>query len=275
MAQHLINGVDLRVELLGRGPSTIVLVHGSWTDHHSWQLVAEPLARRHRVVTYDRRGHSHSGGSPSGATRRHEEDDLAGLIEMVEDGPVHLVGSSYGASIALGLARRRPNLVRSVVAHEPPLFGSAVGAGPGAIDASLAETLLAEVGGLIRSGDHERAAELFIEQVALGPGTWRLLPEDSRRIFVANAPAFLDTIADPCWADVPGRVDRPVLLTDGDRSPAWLLAIVEAVASTIHRDVARHTFVGAGHVPHLTHPGDVVAAVDRFVTGSPVAGPTS
>ncbi|HYJ57487.1 MAG TPA: hypothetical protein VEX40_18655, partial [Mycobacterium sp.] len=38
---------------------------------------------------------------------------------------------------------------------------------------------------------------------------------------------------------------------------------VEALAATA--DVTRHTFAGAGHVPHLTHPADHVAVTRSFM----------
>ncbi len=38
---------------------------------------------------------------------------------------MNVAGTSFGASIAIGLASRRPELVRSVIAHEPPLISVA------------------------------------------------------------------------------------------------------------------------------------------------------
>jgi pimeloyl-ACP methyl ester carboxylesterase len=40
-------------------------------------------------------------------------DDAAGLIEMLELGPVHLVGASMGGMVSQMLVARRPDLVRS------------------------------------------------------------------------------------------------------------------------------------------------------------------
>ena len=60
----------------------------------------------------------------------------------------------------------------------------------------------------------------------------------------------------------------PVLLTDGTGSPTWLPTIVSALAATTYVHADRHTFVGAGHVPHLTHPHDYVAIVDSFIAAT-------
>ena len=102
----------------------LVLVHGGWTDHTTFDAIAGPLAGSFRLIRYDRRGHTLSRDARAGAPtpRRTDEDDLAAIVEALAPGGAHLFGTSYGASIVLALAARRPELVRSVVAHEPPLM---------------------------------------------------------------------------------------------------------------------------------------------------------
>jgi pimeloyl-ACP methyl ester carboxylesterase len=103
----------------------------------NWQPVVPGLARSFLVVAYDRREHGDSQRGGQG-TRRDQEEDLGALIEALDLAPAHVAGTSVGASIALGLATRRPHLVRSVIAHEPPLMSVV------ADDARL-QPLLAEV----------------------------------------------------------------------------------------------------------------------------------
>ena len=69
------------------------------------ELHAGRLARTFSVIRYDRRGHSRSQYAGP-APRRRDEDDLAEALGL---GPAHLVGTSYGASISLALAVRRPH----------------------------------------------------------------------------------------------------------------------------------------------------------------------
>jgi pimeloyl-ACP methyl ester carboxylesterase len=255
-----INGSELYYELRGEG-APLVLVHGNWVDHTSWMLAAPALAADHRVLMYDRRGHSRSERCSGPAPRRVDEDDLAVLIELLDMAPAHLVANSYGASIALGLAARRPELVASVVAHEPPLAG---------IDDTIVAPVWAsfeQVVADLRAGRLDEGAARFVEELVLGPGTWAILPEQTRRVMVANAPMFLAMVDDPAWGVVP-HPDRsvPVLLTDGDGSPAWLPAITEALAAGPLAHAGRHTFVGAGHAPHLTHVTDFVRVAGIFTT---------
>src|SRR5262245_8501230 len=164
-----VNGVRLFCELNGTGKIPIVLVHGSWDSHHDWDLVVPRLAESFRVITYDRRGHSQSE-RPSAQGRIHEDvADVAALIEHFGLAPAWVVGNSFGASIALRLAGERPELLRGVIGHEPPLFSLLGG------DPALAP-LLEEVDHRIRAvveriacGDPAGAAAQFVETVALGP----------------------------------------------------------------------------------------------------------
>jgi pimeloyl-ACP methyl ester carboxylesterase len=164
-----INGVRLLVEETGSG-EPLVLVHGSWDDPQAWAFVEDELAKSFCVISYDRRGHTGSGDSPHPGSRRDDEDDLATLIEERGLAPAHLVANSFGGSIALGLVVRRPELVRSVCAHEPPLLALA------ADDPAVAQfgQGIAPVVSLIDRGEAEAGARLFAEQV-VGPETWDLM----------------------------------------------------------------------------------------------------
>lgn len=263
------NDVELYYEATGQG-EPLVLVHGGWSDHGNWQPVAPGLAESFRVVTYDRRGHGQSE-RPGEGSLRDQEDDLAALIEGLDCAPAHVVGTSFGGSIAIGLATRRPELLRSVTVHEPPLMSLVAGE-------RRLEPLMAEVQGSVESvlarvatGDRAGAARQFVEEVALGPGGWDLLPEPLRATMIDTAPSFAAEQGDPEWAYVdPAELSRlrcPVLLMQGDQSPPWFPVIVGKLAEGV--DGAEvHTYRGGGHAPHLTHPNDYLAVVADFLMRS-------
>ena len=262
MALREVNGVRLLVEESGDG-EPFVLVHGSWGDRDGWVLVEPVLAEHFHVVSYNRRGHSGSENGAPGATRRDDEDDLEALIEVLDLGPVHLFGSSFGGSTALGLATRRPDLLRTLAVHEPPLVGL-VPDDPAAAAMSEGVPRVIEI---IESGDLERGARTFVEEVALGPGYWEMMPEPSRAAMVANAGTFPEAMADPgaltVDLDALGRLELPVLLSKGDQSPAFFAPIIERLAEAMPRATV-HTHVGAGHVPHVTHPEEWVTTLRGF-----------
>jgi pimeloyl-ACP methyl ester carboxylesterase len=181
--------------------------------------------------------------------------------------PAHVAGNSFGGSIALGLAARRPDLFRSLIVHEAPLMGLV------ADDAELRPLMMefrgriGSVADQLRAGDIAGGTRRFVEEVALGPGAREQPPEEVRQMNINNAPTFLDEAQDPKWADLDvsalSRFSSPALLTEGDQSPPWFPKIMSKLAGAID-GAERLTFSGAGHVPHQTHPDEYVRAVVEF-----------
>jgi pimeloyl-ACP methyl ester carboxylesterase len=105
----------------GSGP-LLLLIPGGSGDADPYAPLSQLLADRFTAVAYDRRGFSRS--SLAGPLdKRFDQDvkDAAYLIEELGGGSADVFGSSSGAILAFELATRRPELVRHVVAHEPPL----------------------------------------------------------------------------------------------------------------------------------------------------------
>src|SRR5688572_20332986 len=231
MPTEKLNGIDLFYEIGGDGPP-LVIVHGSWTDHTAWGMVAERLESSFRVVRYDRRGCSRSERPAGPRTRRDDEDDLAAIIERFADGRASVIASSFGGLVTLGLAARRPELLDRLCIHEAP---SAPLVQEGEDARVLAESLdaIREVREQIEAGDSAGGAYRFVEELGLGPGGWELLPEQIREIFVNNAPAFAAEQRDPAWADLDiaaiAAAGHPLLLTRGTTSPAWLVITQDAL----------------------------------------------
>ena len=266
MSAARVNGVELYYELNGSG-EPLVLVHGSWGDHHNWDPVVSALAESFRVLAYDRRGHSASERPAGQGSVFEDADDLAGLIDELGLGPAHVAGNSFGAVIVLRAATRRPEVFRSLIAHEPPLFPLLAGT---ELEPALAEVQrrIDAVVGLLEGGDHEGAARLFVETIAFGPGAWdeQLTPE-MREVFIANAPTFLDEVRDPdalqMDLDALAGFDRPALLTSGTESAPFFGPVVDMVAESLPRS-ERVTIDGADHVPHISVPGRYVELVTTF-----------
>ena len=261
-----INGVELYFETHGEKGAPVILVHGSWGDHHNWDSAVPLLARSCRVTTYDRRGHSESE-RPSGQGSVHDDvRDLAALIEHLRMAPAHIVGNSFGAIIVLNLILQRPDLFASAAIHEPPLLGML----DGTPALSSVQQRTAAVIETLRTGDLEAGARQFVETIAFGPGTWDQLPPPMRKTFVFNAPTWLDEMNEPAAYRI--DLDRlasfgaPLLMTQGDQSPPFFRAILEQIEETMPR-AQRHTFRGAGHVPHVTRPDDYALVVGSFING--------
>jgi pimeloyl-ACP methyl ester carboxylesterase len=129
MPEQLINGLRTNYQLLpgaGEPTETVVFVHGLGTDSlASFHLtLAAPVAAAGiDVIGYDLRGHGKTERPASGYTLQDFVADLDGLLSRLGvSGPVHLVGNSFGGTVAFAFAVAFPERVRSIVSieAEPP-----------------------------------------------------------------------------------------------------------------------------------------------------------
>jgi pimeloyl-ACP methyl ester carboxylesterase len=116
-----VPGASLHYEIRGAGP--LVALVGAPMDADAFAPLADELAADHTVLTTDPRGiHRSRVDDPDEDTPPETRaDDLARLLVHVDAGLATVVGSSGGAVTALALAQVRPDLVTTVIAHEPPL----------------------------------------------------------------------------------------------------------------------------------------------------------
>ncbi|MFG1816274.1 alpha/beta fold hydrolase [Kribbella sp. NPDC049174] len=112
---------DVRGELSNQ---PVLLLIGSPMGASGFPTLASHFTDR-TIVTYDPRGVERSVRSDDDAELSPDDHaaDLVTLIETLDAGPVDLFASSGGAVNALALLAQRPDLVNTVVAHEPPLAG--------------------------------------------------------------------------------------------------------------------------------------------------------
>jgi 3-oxoadipate enol-lactonase len=107
-------------------PPQVVFVHGLGYDSLAsfYLTLAPPFAAAGiDVLTYDLRGHGRSERPRSGYRLEDFTSDLGELLDgLGVTGPVHLVGNSFGGTVAFAFAARYPERVRSIVAieSEPP-----------------------------------------------------------------------------------------------------------------------------------------------------------
>jgi pimeloyl-ACP methyl ester carboxylesterase len=117
-----VPGATLYYEIRGSGP-VLLLIPGGPMDAGGFAGLADRLADRYTVVTYDCRGNSRSphDGSPDDLTVETFADDARLLLEAVGSEPAYVLGSSGGATYGLDLVARHPGRVHTLVAHEPPV----------------------------------------------------------------------------------------------------------------------------------------------------------
>jgi pimeloyl-ACP methyl ester carboxylesterase len=110
----------LHHERRGAGPP-LLIIPGASGGSAIFGALADALAGRYTVLTYDRRGHGRSGPDAGFSVAGHAADARA-VIEANGFGSATVLGCSAGAIIGLDLAARFPALVSVLVAYEPPLY---------------------------------------------------------------------------------------------------------------------------------------------------------
>jgi 3-oxoadipate enol-lactonase len=107
-----VNGTALGYDDTGGDGPAVVFSHSLFRDRTMFEAQVARFGRAYRVVAYDHRGQGASARSTS-VDMDTLAEDAAGLIEALDLGPCHVVGSGMGGFVALRLVARRPELVRS------------------------------------------------------------------------------------------------------------------------------------------------------------------
>lgn len=109
-----VNGKDLAVELDGPPDApAVLLVHGLGGTSNFYQVQADALAERFRVIRVDSAG---AGRSPvaDGISITAHADDLAAVLDALQVGAAAVVGHSMGTLVVRELAARHPQKVSAL-----------------------------------------------------------------------------------------------------------------------------------------------------------------
>jgi pimeloyl-ACP methyl ester carboxylesterase len=259
----------LHARVNGNGPE-ILCLHSSGGSSGQWQALIAAGADRYSFIAPDFHGHGRSPQPPSDA-----EYSLAIETEAVARAlrgrRMHLVGHSFGACVAVDLARRFPSQVRSLTLYEPVLFGVLDPRSAGYRQVTrVGQAIVADA----RGGREEAAAELFIDYWA-GAGTWSMMAVPQRQNVVARvgvvASHFEALFANPVPAEAIAALDLPVLLLRGGRTPLSTFAVAERLAELLP-SAGQRIFPNAGHLGPVSDAADVNAAILEHLDEQQQAG---
>jgi pimeloyl-ACP methyl ester carboxylesterase len=243
------DGTTIGYTRTGSGPA-VVLVDGALCYRTSSpnDSLAEELAPRFTVYTYDRRGRGESGDTASYDVQR-EYEDLAAVIEAA-GGSAHVYGISSGAALALGAANQGLPIKRLAV-YEAPFV---VDDGRPPVPADIAERTKA----LVAAGKRGDAVALFMRRAANLPSPvvamMRVMPFWRRLKAVAHTlPYDYAAVGDDTGLGraLPAyrfeRITSPTLVMAGGKSPQPMQSAMRALAGVVPGSVHR-TLDGQTHV---------------------------
>lgn len=259
MRQVAVGGTHVEVEELGEGTPVVVVQTALSADELRPLTVMLGSTGGLHACHVARPGYRGSPPVSGPGSVSADADLVVAVVESMGMSGIHLVGASYSAAVVLVLASRRPDLVSSVTAVEPPPYGTDAapdfraasiglidlytGVGPG--------PALDRVMNLIDGPDWRVNAEHLV------PGSVATMERDAVIFFEHDVPALLDwTFDDPAAA----RLACPVLLVGGGATSEWfdgMLTRLERVVGSTTRVVVP----GAGHSVALTHAAQVASAV--------------
>ncbi|MEE9454134.1 MAG: alpha/beta hydrolase [Paracoccaceae bacterium] len=270
-----LNDVSLAYQDMGQG-DPVVLVHGGVSDLRTWTHQIPALTGKYRTIAYSRRYALPNTKIKEGANDPIDPhvDDLARLIHMLEVGPAHIVGHSWGGLIVFLLAMQRPELFRSMTLIEPPALTLFVDVPPKIsqvllllLRAPKTAVAILKLGALVmgpaekafRRGDDKAAIELFGKGV-LGPERFaQLSPERYAQVWDNRATDKAQMIGHafpPLDRAEISRIQVPTLLLIGSESPAAFrrlgfalhdllphaeLKIVDGASHIVHEDMPERT----------------------------------
>jgi pimeloyl-ACP methyl ester carboxylesterase len=109
-----IGDLAIAYERAGDGPP-LVLLHGGLSDHREWRGQIDGLADEFTVVAWDTPGAGGSSDPPETFRMPDYADALAAFVEALGLERPHVLGLSWGSTLALELYRRHPDVPRSLL----------------------------------------------------------------------------------------------------------------------------------------------------------------
>lgn len=254
----------------GKG-APLVLVHGSANDYRAWIFQMEAFGARYRTIAVSLRHFypEHWNGEGSDFSLRRHAQDLAVFIQKLDAGPVHMVGHSRGADVALIMAMNHSELLRAVVLADPaPLAGLLPKTAEADAELAKRSAIICQSLERLQQGDVDGGLEIFIDGMS-APGNWQRLPETARQIRRDNVWSLKSLVADMHESfncSDAGKIDVPVLLMTGEKSPR-LYAMMCAALQTCLKSQQAATIPNASHGMNRENPDRFNAVVLAFLAG--------
>ncbi len=280
------DGFDVHAVEWGDGATRVLLVHGLGGHTISWEPVGPALAATldATVTAVDLPGFGLTRVPPGRrATLGTHGQVVRALLE--QSGPAAVVGNSMGGALGVGLAARRPELVRALVLVDPALPRPAGQPAQWRAMARLAPVLVPPLGWRFLAArgrvlGPERLVDTTLGWTLCDPT--RLDPELRRRLVAlavarqsfAEAPAaYAESARALFWyltrdmrADET-RVTAPTLIVHGDRDQLVPVAAARALAAR-RPEFALEIIDECGHVPQLEAPDQFLAAVAPWLAST-------
>lgn len=250
----------------GAGP-VILMLHPMLGHGGSFRAIAKDFPE-YRVILPDLPGHGQTDFDPDDSPIQAQSVALAEALLRGIEGEIHLVGHSFGGTVATRLAASAPDRFASLTLIEPVWFGFLEDAGhPGYETERAANRTFIDA---VMSGDEDRATTLFMARWG-GPIPFEAMPRAMQdyvraRIGLIKASAIeVGMVPGPRFhlSEI-ARLPERMLLIEGADSPTAIHDIQDVLAQSFPQ-AQRLTIPGAGHMLPLTHAKEVSRALRALI----------
>ena len=253
-----VDGLRIAYERAGEGPP-LVLLHGFIGDGRVWRRQIEGLSRDFDVIAWDAPGCGQSSDPDEHFSMARFADCLAGLLEYAGVPYAHVLGLSWGGTMALEYYRRHRDSVLSLILADT--YAGWTG--------SLGEEAAAQRLARCLRESEMRAAEWvpqWVPDAFSGAADQALLDELASIMSDFHPVGFraMSRSLAPDFREVLPLIEAPTLLLWGDDDKRSPLSNGELIRDSIPG--ARLVVIpGAGHVSNMEQPQRFNAEVREFL----------
>ncbi len=234
-----VNGIRMHYQMFGAG-EPLLLIHGGLGHADHWAFQIPELARTHRVIVADSRGHGRSTRTEAPFSPELMAEDFIALLDYLGIEQTALAGFSDGANIGLAIAMTWPERLSRLFAHA----GNATsdGADPGSLSREVFDAYVKRCG-----VDYRRLSptpdqyDTFVQQLSQ---MWFSLPNWS--------------------AEELSKIEVPAVIALGDHDEAITRPHSQYLARTIPR-AKFVTLTETSHFSMLQDPDGYTRALREFL----------
>lgn len=249
MPEAQVNGVKINYVAEGKGPETIVFIHGLGENLESWRQQLKYFSRNLRAVALDLRGH---GKSDTGKKKIEIVDfarDVIGLLSHLGTSKAHFCGLSLGGLVVFEAYKIDPHYFSSMILvgtrrqYPPAQVAALEGMSMDIIGEEVATFALAA-----------NASESLRKEVA------KMIAATKKDSYIqsAEASSMLD------YSDLLPRIKVPTLIIVGDKDIVAPVDSAEQIKNSISESILR-VMPGVGHLPNRERPEEFNTIVKEFL----------
>lgn len=249
----------------------IIFIHGALEDYRTWDAQIDTFSKHFRIITYSRRLNfpNHNTEPIKNLSAETEAEDLAAFISQLKLGKVHLVGHSFGGLISLFLAKKHPELVRSLTLSEPGLISWLPDLNGGKV---LYDEIDIKLWKPVRKAFERKDTTEVLRQTLIyfaGADVLDQLPPEAKSQLVVNfsewkAIAFSPEAFSDFKREYLKDIKVPVLLLSGGQTFPFMQLINQELKNVLPGAQQYHLEEGT-HDYWLTHPQQMGQVVLKFL----------